>query len=363
MSGGSRRDRHSSSPWSARASADAIETVITALARALDAPTGEGVPLAVERQRIAGRSNIFVVGAPTAIGGLSQWVVKQPHTLWVQDDLDSPVSAEQEFQALTRLHAHFQGFRGPSRVPAPVAYLPEIGALAMEYVPGRTTRELLNYGSALRPAALLNGLATGAEFLRHVHALESFPPRTIDLREEAQKVRGVAAEKLEPAGLSLPDEVARTLEEFPRVEVASPQVWLHGDFGPGNILLADDGSTVGLDPALRAVGPPEDDLVRFVVQMSGSIRFAPEIVARPASRLRRGLENQLLRGYYGSSTYPALFELRLLHQLARRWGRARELAQQNKRRSLLPIRLRLVDAQMRLLMKQSARRLIKGSTS
>jgi hypothetical protein len=49
-----------------------------------------------------------------------------------------------------------------------------------------------------------------------------------------------------------------------------------------------------------------------------------------------------------------------LHQLTRRWCRSRELAQQNERSSLLPMRLRVVGAQMRLLMMESERRLVTG---
>ncbi|CAN5800791.1 hypothetical protein BH24ACT15_BH24ACT15_36310 [soil metagenome] len=226
----------------------------------------------------------------------------------------------------------------------------------MEFVPGRAIRQLLNYGSVRHPSTLLRGLAGAGQFLRQVHALEVLEPATIDLRNDAQRVLAVAAEKLQPVGLALPEQVKRTLTEFPAVVVDSPQVLLHGDFGPGNTLLADDGSTVGLDPALLTVGPPEDDLVRFIALMSGSVRFAPELVAPPAHSIRRKLETQLLRSYYGERPRPAVFELRYLHQLARRWLRSRELAQQSDPR-FLSLRLRIISAQMRLLMNESERRL------
>ncbi len=356
----SQRHRQEPRSRSTRPGVASVDAVLTSLSGALDAPTGDEMRLTVERKRLAGRSSIYFVRSPTPIEGQSRWVVKQPHTEWAQDDLDSPVTAQQEFLALTRLHSHFQEIGGHSRVPTPVTFLPDVGALAMEYVPGRTIRQLLNYGSALRPATLLNGLAAAGQFIRHVHALENLPPRTIDLQDEAHQVMAVAAQKLQPLGLSLPDQVQRTLAEFPPLMASSPQVWLHGDFGPGNILLADDGSTVGLDPALHTVGHPEDDVVRFIALMSGSIRFAPEVLARPAARFRRRLETQLLRSYYGSQTYPPLFELRYLHQLARRWCRSRELVQQNERRMLVPMRLQVVGAQMCLLMEESSRRLVQS---
>jgi len=142
-------------------------------------------------------------------------------------------------------------------------------AFAMVYVAGVTIKELLGYRSALRPATLLGGPTAAGAFLRHLHALEVLPPIDVDLREEAKRVLAVAEEKLHPLRLSLPDRVRRTMVESRALTVTSPQVRLHGDFGPANILLARDCSTVGLDAALSAVGDSEDDLVRFVALVSG----------------------------------------------------------------------------------------------
>ncbi len=264
--------------------APAIDAVLNALSRALAPPQGHDLHLSVEQQRLAGRSNMFVVRSETPLSCQDRWVVKQPHVEWSQDDVDNPLTAHEEFLALQRLHSHFDRMDVPFRVPVPVAYLPELDAFAMEYVAGVTVKELLSYRSTLRPATLLDGLAAAGAFLRHLHALEVLPTIDIDLRDEAKQVLAVAEEKLNPLGLSLPDRVRRTMVEFPALAVTSPQVRLHGDFGPANILLAKDGSAVGLDAALSAVGTPEDDLVRFVALVSGVIRFAPEIVAPPVAR-------------------------------------------------------------------------------
>jgi len=333
-----------------------VDALLEAVARALDGSVEHG-PLSVERQRIAGRSNIYVV-CPAALGAdQRRWVVKQPHTGWSQDDVDNPLSAHEEFLALQRLRAHFDRQGVPFRVPEPVAYLQELDAFVMEYVAGPTVKQLLNYGSVRRPAALLDGLSAAGSFLRCLHALEPLPVVDVDLREEAQQVLAVAEERLLPLGLSLPDRVRRTLAELPFSTVRSPQVLLHGDFGPANLILAGDGSVVGLDPALSSVGHPEDDLVRFTVLVAGVIRLAPELVVRPVAAVRRRLEDRLLHSYYQSSTRPALFELRYLHQLARRWRRLREMAEQQQG-ALLPARLRIIGAQMRLLMVDAERRLV-----
>ncbi|HEX6150516.1 hypothetical protein, partial [Nocardioides sp.] len=90
---------------------------------------GSGGGVTVERQRLAGRSNIFVVSTPTSREEHRRWIVKQPHTTWSQDDVSNPLSAEQEFDALRRLHEHFVGLGLPYRVPEPVAFLPEVEAV------------------------------------------------------------------------------------------------------------------------------------------------------------------------------------------------------------------------------------------
>lgn len=332
----------------------ATEHVLRAVAGAVDLPIHR---LAIQRQRLAGRSNIYVISAPDSPQGPSRWVVKQPHTEWSQDDVSNPLSAHQEFEALSRLHVHFADLGLPFRVPEPVAFLPEVDAVVMEFVDGDTVKDLLHYGSLMRPARLLDGLAASGSFLRHLHTLEPLPEVEVDLRELADRVLAVADEKLRPLGLDLPDQVRRTMLAVPAVRVTSPQVRLHGDFGPSNILLARDGSTVGLDASLEAVGIPEEDLVRYVVLVSGIIRLAPELAVPPLSGVRRQLENRLLGAYYEGSTRPPLFELTYLHQLCRRWCRMRELAAQHGRPAQLTVKLRVIGAQMRLLMRDSGRRL------
>lgn len=342
---------------------------VAALADALEADR-HGARLDVVSRRLAGRSTIYVISSTVPVAGISCWLLKQPQVQWRQDDLAGPVPAEQEFAALVRLRIHFERLQagradegGPGlgsrrlRVPAPVAFLPEIGALVMEHVAGRTTRDLINYGSVRHPATLLAAMTAGGCFLKGLHALETLPAVTVDPRDEARRVLAFGSEQLQPRGLRLPAEVAEVLSGFPAASCKRPQVVLHGDFGPANILLAEDQSTVGLDPALDTVGPPELDLARYVAVLSGSIRFAPELLAPPVGAVRRRLVRELLGAYYGDEPVPALFELVLLGQLARRWCRLRELARQNERPALLSTRLRVIDQQMRLLLREAASRL------
>lgn len=343
-------------PPPGQATDPAVQSLLDALGTALARTDPRPWQLAVEQQRLAGRSRLLVVRG-TAGSDTAHWVVKQPNTRWTQDDVGSPLSAEHEFRALERLHAHFSATPSHFDVPAPVALLPEAQAFAMEYVVGRNLKELLTYRSALQPSRLLQGFDEAARFLRELHAIEELPSVVLDLEEEAQGVLAVAADKLHPLGLELPGKVRAGLESVGAQKVEARQVWLHGDFGPANVLQTQDGSLVGIDASLDTIGQPEDDLVRFVALVSGIIRLAPEVALPPYAVVRRELEARLLRSYYGTDTWPALFELRYLHQLVRRWCRLRELAEQHERSRLVRPKLAVITRQVQLLMVDSERRL------
>ena len=53
-----------------------------------------------------------------------------------------------------------------------------------------------------------------------------------------------------------------------------------------------------------AVGYPEDELVRFVVVVSGMIRLAPELAVHPVARIQVQLEDRLLRAYRQTPSCP-----------------------------------------------------------
>ncbi len=336
-----------------------VDALLCSVSRALDASARPVGPLTVQQQRRAGRSTIYVVASANQAANGKRWVIKQPHTEWSQDDVDSPLTAEDEFLALRRLETHFRDLGASFRVPTPVAHLPEHDAFVMEHVSGPTVKQLLNYGSVRRPKRLLDGLSAAGAFLRCVHDLERRPAVDVDLKDEAQQVLALEEELLLPLGLSLPDRVRHTLVEMPSRTVSSPEVWLHGDWGPANVILAEDGSVVGLDPALSTVGHREDDLVRFTVLVAGVIRLAPELVIPPVGRVRRRLEDRLLHSYYQASTRPLLFEVKYLNQLVRRWCRLREMAQKQQG-ALLSGRLTVVGAQMRMLMSDAERCLVRS---
>ena len=337
---------------------DYERAVLSRLAEAVGA-RDRATAFSIRPLRSAGRSRSYLVECVPPGRPPDRWFVKQVRPEGVQDDLAGPVSAEEEFRALQRLHSHLSRQGGAVRVPRPDAVFPELSAVAMEYVSGRRLVDLLRYRSVIEATEVLDALTACGGFLERVHALEHAPAQSVDLRAESESVLRFAAERLEPAGLSLPRKVEQVLHQVPRMFVESPLVLLHGDFVPHNIILADDGSPVGVDPALVAVGPPEGDLARFIAVMSSGIRFAPELAVPPLGGLRRVLVDRLLTAYPQHSDVSLMLDVRLLQLLPRRWLRLRHLALQQERRSLVDLRLRLIGAQMRLLMEESAGRLVR----
>lgn len=278
----------------------------------------------------------------------------------MQDDVASPLDAEREFAGLLRLSSHFAARGEGATVPAPIALLPEIRGFASGYVPGYALSDLLRARSVVLPAALTDGAGRAADFLRGLHALESLPPRPLDLAEAAEEVQRFLQERLVPAGLSVPPVVTRALAAVPAARRMVRQVWLHGDCTPANFLFPDGRGVVGIDIDLQAAGTPEDDLARFVAYTSSAAPFLVDATLPGRLRRHHPVVTHFLQRY-GPGVCAPVFELRLLNQLAGRWLRLRQLARLHGRPALLPSRLHALDAQARSLLRASAHRLTRAT--
>ncbi|MGR7026285.1 aminoglycoside phosphotransferase family protein [Geodermatophilus sp. URMC 62] len=334
--------------------------VAAALGERLGLPAGACRP--VRPARAQARSTVHFLGTADR-PDRCRWVVKQPRTGWTQDDVASPLAAEQEYAALVRLAAHFDARGAAVGVPAPVALLPGLGGLATAYVPGPALSDLLHAGRVLSPAMPLDGVGRAADFLRVLHEVDPAPSAPLDLASEAERVRCLLSDRLVAAGLPVPPGVLRALAAVPDVRVPVRRVRLHGDWTPANVLLPAPGSVVGIDVDLREVGPPEEDLARFVAFTAGSAPFLLDATLPEHLRRHRPLVACFLGRYEagGSRVSAPVFELRLLHQLAGRWLRLRELARLHGRPALLPLRLHAVDAQLRSLLAAGAHRLTRAT--
>ena len=259
-----------------------------------------------------------------------RWVVKQPNSGSHQADLRSPLSAVGQFQALQRLHGHLRQCDGLVATPRPVAYVPEIGAYVMEYVPGHTLTALIRPRAVLRPGSLLHGVAGSAQGLHAVHSLESAEADRVDLPDLSRYAATRGRQLLETAGLPTRDRWF-----VPSSSANSTTAWrvlLHGDFAPENVLLSPSGFYC-LEPDLCERDWAEHDVVRFLLMLFDAPLFVAGVDIPPVQNLRRKAAATFLDAYYGEEPWPdALRPLMVLSVTARWSTRHTDIAKRVPRR-------------------------------
>jgi serine/threonine protein kinase len=274
------------------------------------------------------RSSLYFLGlagsSPTC-----RWVVKQPNGGSHQEDLQSPLSAAGQFQALQRLHGHLRQCDGSVATPRPVAYVPEIDAYVMEYVPGPTLTALLRPRAVLRPHSLLNAVAGSGQALHAVHSLEAAEADCVDLPGLNRRAATRGRQLLETAGLPTQDRWF-----VPSSSAYSPTAWkvlLHGDFAPENVLLSPSGLFC-LEPDLCVRDWAEHDVARFLLMLFDAPLFVAGVDIPAVQNLRRRAAATFLDTYYGEDPWPDALRPLMVLSLTARWStRHTDLAQRAPR--------------------------------
>jgi hypothetical protein len=288
---------------SGHSSMDAESAVLECLRSVLVdevAPSDPGDLVIVHTGAARRRSSLYFIGLAGSRPSC-RWVVKQPNSGSQQVDLQSPLSAAGQFQALQRLHGHLQHSADPVATPRPVAYMPEIDAYVMEYVPGPTLTGLIRPGALLRPDSLLRGAEASAQILRAVHSLESAEADRVDLPDLNRRTATRGRQLLETAGLPPRDRWF-----VPSSSADSTTAWkvrLHGDFAPENVLLSPSGFYC-LEPDLCERGWAEHDVVRFLLMLFDAPLFVAGVDIPPVQNLRRRAAATFLNAYYGEGPWP-----------------------------------------------------------
>lgn len=265
----------------------------------------------VERRR----STMYFVGV-AGQPGATRWVVKQPRTAAQQHDLASPLSAQEQYDALVALHDVLDGHDPRFSVPRPIAHLAEAGALAMEFVDGRSIRQLVNARAVLEPQRLLDAVRSAAALLRVLHAIQPAPGALADPEWPTNDALGDGRHVLQRVGLPLRSS---WFEAAPHPQRTQTSVLLHGDFAPENVVMAS-GATYCLDPALAGRGPQEIDVVRFLTMLCDAPLFIHTLAAGPIGQLRRRIAAEFVEGYYGAAGRPTSLQPMLVHAVALRWA-------------------------------------------
>lgn len=265
----------------------------------------------VERRR----STLYFVG-DAAQPGAMRWVVKQPRTATTQHDLASPLSAQEQHDALVALHDVFDGHDVRFSTPRPIALLAEAGAFAMEFVDGQSIPQLLNARAVLKPRPLIDAVRSAAALLRALHAMQPAPNALVDTERPTDDALGDGRHVLQRVGLPLRSS---WFEAAPHPQRTQTSVLLHGDFAPENIVIAT-GATYCLDPALASRGPRELDVVRFLTMLCDAPLFMTTLAPGPVGRLRRRMAAEFVESYYGAGGRPSSLQQMLVHAVALRWA-------------------------------------------
>jgi hypothetical protein len=193
-------------PWTEAATTDP-ELVIASLAEALKTNPDQ---LSLTCQPVSNlRSTLYFVGE--AGESDPRWVVKQTHPATAIDAVATlPVAKELHSLALL---LSWQESHGP--VARPVALLPAVDALALEFVPGRALRNIFAADTRHLSPAAASVLRAAGEYLRRVHVAGDSGEEEVDLAEVAEAALSRSTEALAGAGLRLPEPAVAALRGVP----------------------------------------------------------------------------------------------------------------------------------------------------
>ncbi|QWZ08029.1 phosphotransferase [Nocardioides panacis] len=146
---------------------------------------------------------------------------------------------------------------GPLRVPAPVAWVPDLRLVVYRHCEGLPLHRLTP------PASAVHGARRAARWLARLHASDVRLPRTLSLDQEARSTREWAwlIGDRHPRLAAQADELAQAWLAAARAATGVTVVPIHKDFHPGHVLVGGDLSVIDLDEARS--GDPTFDVAHF----------------------------------------------------------------------------------------------------
>lgn len=223
-----------------------------------------------------------------------------------------------DFEATTRIARAMEGSNELGVVRPIACYLDEL-AIVTEEAPGRTLREYLDATAAWFPSLerrnqLARTLGNIGRWLRRFQAIDPGSGGIavtglrdyMDVRLTRLVERGVWSSARRLRVLGHLDELAKLL---PRQEL--PQVMIHADFAPGNILV-DAGRITVIDLSMVQPGTALHDISRLYLQLD-VLRAKPQFRPKTVDLLQQAL----LSGYDEQLTpeQPLFRYLTMLHRI------------------------------------------------
>ncbi len=294
-----------------------------ALQQLLVADDPEEGEIVVVRRGLRRRSTIYFVGLKQGSASSVSWVVKRPTPEAERLGIRPPMTAAEQYAALGRLYSFLSDGRTPFAAPRPVALLPELDALVMEFVAGHSLWDLAVPSALYRPQPLREGVRRAALALRHLHTIEPADSEVVNAGDVEEAASQVSIEALRT--------VHRRVEDtwFPpgrNQELQAKVVLLHGDWAPENVLLDREQAFI-LDPELTDRGWPEHDLARFLLMLWDRPLFVASANISWPKTLRHQLTRIFLTAYYDGEHVSPLLRPLLRREVSQRWAVRHQEAQ------------------------------------
>ncbi len=217
-----------------------------------------------------------------------------------------------EFETMTRVFDHFTTQSNPIlHTLRPVAYLPEINAIVMDFSDGArmndyiTIRHLLSFKGLHQSQRIMNH--TG-QWLRSLHKMPRHNMSDMNLFSTSDIFQELLnkIDKLHDLGVDIYRDIGeKTLTILKHVS-HDIHVWNHGDFISGNMLVFADDSVLGLDVVMERVDSPYYDLGRFVGDLKTRRSTILRLGRLPSPKLMNTLRDAFLTGYFKGEQYNKL---------------------------------------------------------
>lgn len=235
-----------------------------------------------------------------------------PETSWQSRELLT--RGKEEFQAITCVYDHFSSNRRRSfSAIQPHAYIPQINAVVMDWVSGKTLYKkcfsicLLSSRRGVRQAEQLFFL-TG-QWLRKFHEISMINKPSNELIAQSDPVDKLIerVDDLKNCGVIpfSPDLLEKIISILRRVNIGHRR-WIHSDFHLQNVLVLSNGKVLAIDTAMSMFDSPLYDLGKFLANLKTRRRIVQSFGIFPSPRIIKGFETAFLRGYFGQEKVPVV---------------------------------------------------------
>lgn len=291
-----------------------VEAMTAAVARRVPEWYGEGA-VALPAAGVETRRYSFFLRYPVvSAAGSARVLVKVPRPLATESlavAATEPASpdAAQEYETLVAIREALVGPQSVGlRAIRPLGFLEPWNAFAMEEIPGRSLKQLVNGRAVLRrsPAAWLQVerayRAAGKWLARFHDCVGAAHEEPLD-RPRLRRLADAAVDRLDraAAGRQETASLRRGLGESiePLASASDRVAHLHGDFRSAHVILTSDARVSVLDSYRTAPGSVYEEVARLPVDLSsGGPQVLSHGLAYRGRDVRRCVDAHL-RGYFG----------------------------------------------------------------